>query len=177
MSSDPAPFLAATPSGPFIPTQPLLPEEPHAPVRDTYLKWFRQYGEQYAVPWHLLAALAYSENKYQTQPPSHMGAQGIMQFMPLTWQDMQAQLGVTDPLDPEQSIQAAAYYLAQIRSYLARHQKYGDSWMLAGFNAGMGRASTASWESMPPETRAYVDEILEHSEALRRWEDGWNGRA
>lgn len=170
---DPAPYLTATPSGPFIQTRPTEPKESHAPVRDTYLKWFRQYGEQYAVPWHLLAALAYSENKYQTQPTSHMGAQGLMQFMPATWADMQTQLGVTDPLDPEQSIMAAAYYLAQIRSYLGRFKRYGDSWMLAGYNWGMGRSAQEPWEKVPPETKAYIDEILEHSEALRRWEDGW----
>src|SRR5690606_29183536 len=101
------------------------------------------------------------------------GAQGLMQFMPATWADMQAQLGVTDPFDPEQSIKAAAFYLSQIRSYLMRFQKHGWQWILAGYNWGMGNASSKSWESVPPETKAYVNDILHLSLALKRWEEVW----
>lgn len=179
---DPAPYLinAGQPQpidagpGPFLPGQPQPPVlGNNPPARESYLKWFRQYGTQFGVDWHLLAALAYSENKFQVQPASHAGAMGLMQFMPATWADMQTQLGVNNILDPEQSIKAAAFYLAQIRSYLIKHQKVGTAWMLAGYNWGMGRSAQGSWEQVPPETKAYIDEITEFSEALRRWEDGW----
>jgi hypothetical protein len=151
----------------------IQPGEKQRPARERYLPWFRQYGAQFGVEWHLLAALAYHENKYQREPVSPKGALGLMQFMPATWADMQTQLGVTDPLDPEQSIKAAAYYLAQIRSYLIRHKKMGVDWMLAGYNWGMGYSAQGSWEQVPPETKRYIDLIKETGEALRRWEDGW----
>jgi hypothetical protein len=171
--SDPLLYLPHAEQGPFMPTEPTPGRAEHAPVRESYLPWFTQYGERYAVEWTVLAALAFYESKFEAGAVSHKGAQGLMQFMPDTWADMRAQVGVVDPFDAEQSIQAAAFYLAVIRRYLGKQGKHGWSWVLAGYNAGMGFVSQAAWEQVPPETQKYVDNILHLSIALKRWDEVW----
>jgi murein DD-endopeptidase MepM/ murein hydrolase activator NlpD len=173
------PFQRGWPYDGYVDPLPYLPEVTtpnganYEGARTRYMTLFRQYGNQFALPWHLLAGLAYGENKFQTEPSSPVGAVGMMQFMPATWADMQTQLGVSDPRNPEEAIHAAAYYLAQLRRYLATQGRAGEAWILAAYNWGVGRVAKAKWDDVPPETRAYVAKVLETSEALKRWEDGW----
>lgn len=162
----------------FLPSTPQpgggdeKPARPNPPARQ-YLDLFRRYGEQYGVPWYILAALAFHESAYAPNAVSHAGAQGMMQFMPATWADMNNQIGVVDPFNPEESIHASAYYLNQIRRYLHKFNRAEWRYILGGYNAGPHRAATQPWESLPPETQRYAVNIITMSEAFRRWEDGW----
>ena len=143
------------------------------PARQDYMDVFLQYGTQYGVPWHVLAALAYHESAYESNAVSRAGAQGLMQFMPGTWQDMQKAIGVSDPFNPQQSIQASAYYLSQLRAWLPAERKEWR-WVFAAYNWGPGSVSRASsWEDVPSETRQYARNILVGSELLRRWEENF----
>ena len=152
---------------------PSVQAQKRNPARQDYLNLFVQYGAQYSVPWYVLAALAYHESAYEPNAVSYAGAQGLMQFMPATWADMQKALSVTDPFNAQQSIQASAYYLAQLRQWLPA-EKREWRWVLAAYNWGPGRVSRAtSWEDAPIETRQYARNILVGSEMLRRWEENF----
>jgi soluble lytic murein transglycosylase-like protein len=77
---------------------------------------------------------------------------GVMQLMPMT----QIQLGVSDPWDARQSIEAGSRLLRQL---LDRY--HGDvSLALGAYNAGAATVDRAGGVPAIPETRNYIDSIL-----------------
>ena len=71
-------------------------------------------------------------SKYVYGPDTGLsGEKGLFQFMPGTWSDVQAALGVSDPFSPSDAARGAAFYLA--RSIPA---------MLSGSGAGIDQPST-----------------------------------
>ncbi len=101
---------------------------------------------------HLVGAVVWAESAGNPQAVSRAGAQGLMQLMPATARE----LGVTDPFDPEQNLQAGSRYLRQM---LDRFRSLPLA--LAAYNAGPGRVERSG--GVPPiaETRAYVRRVLE----------------
>jgi len=100
----------------------------------------------------LLRAVIQKESAYQPCAVSAKGAQGLMQLMPET----AAILGVSNPLDPKENIDAGARYLKDL---IDRYD--GDlSLALAAYNAGPGRVD--QYKGLPPipETMDYVSDIL-----------------
>jgi soluble lytic murein transglycosylase-like protein len=69
--------------------------------------------------WKFLKAQYYQESRFDTNAESPVGAKGIAQFMPATWQDVSKQLGWSwvDPHEAKYSIQAGAYYMNQLRNF------------------------------------------------------------
>jgi soluble lytic murein transglycosylase-like protein len=100
----------------------------------------------------LLRSVIQQESGFDANATSPAGAQGLMQLMPST----AASLGVTNPFDPVQSIDAGARYL---RSQIDR---FGGnvSLGLAAYNAGAG--AVERFGGVPPyaETQNYVQEVL-----------------
>lgn len=98
------------------------------------------------APWTVLAAIHLVETRFgRIQGESHAGAQGPMQFMPQSWKAFGNGGDVRDPRD---AILAAG-------RYLAAH----------GAPADMRRALFAYNRS-----EDYVDAILAHAEAMRRYD-------
>ena len=84
---------------------------------------------QYGVPVSLLQSVAQSESSYNPSAVSSKGATGLMQIMPANYPS----LGVTNPLDPQQSANAGAQLLAQL------YAQYGDwNTALIAYNEGSG---------------------------------------
>jgi len=102
---------------------------------------FQKAGEAYGVDWRLLAAIGYQESHWDPQATSFTGVRGIMMLTEQTAR----QLGVTDRLDPFQSIEGGARYLARLRDRLpARIPEPDRTWMaLAGYNLGLGHLRDA----------------------------------
>ena len=101
----------------------------------------------------LLHAVIDQESGFYPCAVSSRGAQGLMQLMPATSQ----MLGVADPFNPRQSIDAGARFLSQLLS------RYDGNLELAlgAYNAGPARVDEHN--GVPPiqETRDYVRDILE----------------
>ena len=133
----------------------------------------RQQADEKGVDAALIAAVIYSESKFSDQESS-AGARGLMQITPEAARFIEKQSGGTtfkldDLSDPEINIRYGTFLLKEL---LDRYE--GDeAAALAAYNAGPGNADR--WggaglrvEDIPfPETRAYVEEVLEKQREYR----------
>jgi len=105
------------------------------------LTLFQQTATDMDMDWRLLAAMAYQESHWKPDASSYTGVRGIMMLTRRT----ATQLGLTDRLDPQQSIEGGARYFQQLRKRIpARIPEPDRSWMaLAAYNMGMGHLEDA----------------------------------
>lgn len=105
---------------------------------DSVLPTFRSLFEKYAseIDWKLLAAIAYQESHWNPQATSPTGVRGLMMLTRPTADG----LGVTDRLDPEQSIQGGALYLQRLMEKVPDTVPEDERiWFaLAAYNMGWG---------------------------------------
>jgi soluble lytic murein transglycosylase-like protein len=99
----------------------------------------------------LLAAQLYAESNFNPNAVSSAGAQGIAQFTPGTARTY----GLTDPFDPEASIEAQAHLMHDLLAQLG-----SVPLALAAYNAGPGRVRACMCVPPIPETQGYVARIL-----------------
>lgn len=110
-----------------------------------------QAARQHGVDPALVRAVIHAESAFRPNALSPKGAQGLMQLMPTTAQD----LAVEDPLIPEQNIDGGVRYLAWL---LAQHQ--GNTRLAtAAYNAGPG--AVRRHQGVPPfaETKTYIERV------------------
>jgi soluble lytic murein transglycosylase len=134
----------------------------------------RQQAREKDVDAALIAAVIYSESKFSDQESS-AGARGLMQITPAAAKFIEKQSGGTtfklsDLSNPELNIRYGTFLLHEL---LERYD--GDeAAALAAYNAGPGNAdkwggADLSVESIPfPETRAYVEEVLQKRDEYRQ---------
>jgi membrane-bound lytic murein transglycosylase F len=98
-------------------------------------------AKQHQFPWELLAAISYQESHWDPRAKSPTGVRG---FMMLT-QTTAASLGVTDRLNPRQSISGGAKYLRRMINRIPEHIQEPDrTWMgLASYNVGFSHLKDA----------------------------------
>jgi len=107
---------------------------------------------RYGVDPALLAGLIEQESHFDPTVGSSAGAQGLTELMPET----AASLGVTDPHDPAQSIDAGARLLSEKLGEFG-----GDTELaLAAYNAGSGAVQQYNGIPPYPETQEYVKKVL-----------------
>jgi soluble lytic murein transglycosylase len=133
----------------------------------------RQQSHEKGVDAALIAAVIYAESKFN-DAESSAGARGLMQITPDAARFIEKQSGGTtfkldDLSDPELNIRYGTFLLKEL---LERYE--GDvAAALAAYNAGPGNAD--KWggaglqvDEIPfPETRAYVEEVLEKQREYR----------
>jgi soluble lytic murein transglycosylase-like protein len=108
----------------------------------------------------VLHGLIQQESGFNPNSTSSAGAVGLTQLMPGT----ATSLGVTDPLDPAQSIDGGARYLGQmLRDFGGNTEK-----ALAAYNAGPG--AVQRYGGVPPyaETQQYVTKVLGYAAEYRQ---------
>lgn len=106
------------------------------------------------LPPEIVHSVAQVESAYQTNAVSPKGAIGVMQLMPSTAKQLNA-----DPHDPEQNIAAGTMLL---RDLLLKYENDPNPVRraLAAYNAGPGAVS--KYDGVPPyrETQLYVEKVL-----------------
>jgi len=93
------------------------------------------------VDWRLLKAQCWQESRFIEAAVSPVGAMGLCQFMPGTWADVTRQLNIEgSAFAPDLSIDAAAYYMGQLRRQWSSPRPEFDrhSLAMASYNAGLG---------------------------------------
>jgi soluble lytic murein transglycosylase-like protein len=141
-----APATATTAATPA--TSPTTPAAGAVP----YQSLIEESCARYGVDPALLAGLIEQESHFDPTVGSPAGAQGLTELMPET----AAALGVTDPHDPAQSIDAGARLLSEKLAEFG-----GDTELaLAAYNAGSGAVQQYGGIPPYPETQEYVKKVL-----------------
>jgi soluble lytic murein transglycosylase-like protein len=131
-----------------------------APGSSQYDSLINQAAARYGLDPAILHGLIQQESGFDPNATSSAGAVGLTQLMPST----AASLGVTNPLDPTQSIEGGARYLSQMMAQFGGN----TSDALAAYNAGAG--AVQRYGGVPPyaETQGYVAKVLANAEAFRQ---------
>jgi len=119
----------------------------------------QQASVQFGIDPHFIRAIIKAESGFDHEAVSSKGAQGLMQLMPGTADDM----AVQDPFDPEENIFGGARYL----SLLLKRFKNDKVLALAAYNAGP--ETVESYNGIPPfpETREFVKRVMRYYETYR----------
>lgn len=111
-------------------------------------------AQQHEMDPYLVEAVVKAESDYDPLAISKTGAQGLMQIMPLTGQD----LGLQNPFDAKENLDAGIRHLKKLMS------KYENNidLALAAYNAG--EMSVAKYNGVPPypETLDYIQKIKKY---------------
>lgn len=143
---------------------------------DKYDRHFKKYSKRYFGPlfdWQWFKSQAIAESGLDENAESQVGARGLMQIMPTTFEEISDKIPHYLELDePRWNIAAGIYY---DRTLYRKFQKASEQeklyLALASYNAGYGRILKAtrrtedkhSWDAvkkhLPGQTRAYVYRI------------------
>ncbi|KAF1068721.1 MAG: Membrane-bound lytic murein transglycosylase F [Pseudomonas citronellolis] len=106
-----------------------------------YEQHFRQSGQSLNQDWRLLAAIGYQESMWQPDATSKTGVRGLMMLTNRTAQAM----GVSNRLDPKQSITGGGKYFDQVKSELPDdiHDPDRTWFALASYNIGSAHLDDA----------------------------------
>lgn len=108
-------------------------------------KWNSFYTP--SLPWYWNKAQLVAESNLNPNAVSPVGAMGLGQFMPATWNEVSRELGFGEAsaFAPALNIQAHAYYMRNLRSQFKRERPEWDrhSLALASYNAGLGNVLKA----------------------------------
>jgi soluble lytic murein transglycosylase-like protein len=123
-----------------------------------YAEEIRRAAKRRGIAPSLLAAVVRAESNFDPRAVSSAGALGLAQLMPRT----AVELGVRDPFDPEQNLDAAARYLAE------QLDRFDDTpRALAAYHAGPTRAA-GSFAWLPAATHTYIARVLRFDLEYRR---------
>ncbi len=142
-----------------------------------YDRHFKKYSKRYFGPlfnWHWFKAQAIAESGLSHDAESHVGAFGLMQIMPATFDEINKKNPQFNKLEsPKWNIAAGIYYDRTLYRKFKKTAAQDKLYMtFASYNAGYGRILNASkrtgseekiWEEikhyLPRETRGYVSRI------------------
>ena len=123
-----------------------------------YDGFIAEAAQRFGVPAAWIRAVLWQESRGDPRAVSPMGARGLMQIMPATWDGLRARHDLGNaPFDPRDNILAGTAYLRKM------YDRYGEETaMLAAYDAGPARVD--DWlrdgRPLPRETRAYLAVIL-----------------
>lgn len=120
------------------------------PPTEEWRRIIRKASQVHGLPEALIASVIRTESAFQAGALSSKGAQGAMQIMPQT----QEELGLEDPFDPEANVMAGCAYLRR------QLDRFGSLELaLAAYNAGPSNVLKYGGVPPFPETRDYIARI------------------
>jgi soluble lytic murein transglycosylase-like protein len=122
-------------------------------ILDAYDDHIQEASQRFNIPEELIKAVIVVESNFNPKAISHAGAQGLMQLMPKTAQEM----GVENVFEPRQNILGGTRYLR----FLANSFDGDLVLTLASYNAGQKAVNRHM--DIPPfeETQRYVRRVLQ----------------
>jgi len=107
---------------------------------NNYKDWFVRSASE-DLDWRMLAAVSYQESHWNPKAKSPTGVRGMMMLTLRTAK----QIGISNRLDPEQSIKGGADYLRKVLKKVPKRIQDPDrTWLaLAGYNVGWGHVEDA----------------------------------
>jgi soluble lytic murein transglycosylase len=152
--------LAAGGAALYVRSEPGWYDRLRYPLR--YEQIVRTHARNYKLDPALLAAVVYTESKFDAGARSEAGAIGLMQLLPETAKGIAVRTGgakfvLSDLYDPEINVRYGSWYLRHLLD------KYGDErTALAAYQAG--QANVDSWRARGlgiqfAQTRYYVDKV------------------
>jgi len=143
-------------------------------------RWMQGYD------WRLLKAQCIQESRLNPDAVSSAGAEGLCQFMPTAWSEVQRKFGTNAQRTvARESIRGAAWYMHRmIRNWDRRERTRIQVFYLAAasYNAGLGtvlksqkrcddgRLFEELFICLPAETQLYPIHIQRHYLRLYKWE-------
>ncbi|MEI8631431.1 transglycosylase SLT domain-containing protein [Vibrio sp. PP-XX7] len=135
------------------------------------------------ISWQLYKAQLIQESALNADAVSPVGAAGLAQFMPETWDSISREMGITGSrLEPELAVPAGAYYMAKLRRVWKwpRPEEDRHNLALACYNAGCGNILKAQrlcgnpsrytpiMACLPQVTGQHAVETLNYAPGIRR---------
>lgn len=121
-------------------------------IRKNIANSIEKAARKYDLPSDLIKGVIKAESGFQVRAESSAGALGLMQLMPATAEE----LGVKDPFDIGQNIEAGTQYLRKMMDRFGNDLKKA----LAAYNAGPGTVEKYAGNVPYKETRQYVERVL-----------------
>lgn len=112
----------------------------------------KQAARRFRVEFPLIKAVIKAESDFNHRAVSHKGAQGLMQLMPDTAEEMD----VGDPFNPEENIFGGTRYLGLLLERFKNNKRLA----LAAYNAGPEAVEEHQGIPPYPETRTFVKRVL-----------------
>ena len=121
---------------------------------------FIEAAEIFNLEWELLAAVAFQESQWNPKARSATQVKGMMMLTLPT----AASVGVTNRLDPIQSIYGGAQYLSELGQIVGYGTSSGDkiAFVLAAYNLGMTNVTNAINEITTNPSKLSWLELEEH---------------
>lgn len=128
-------------------------------VQETRVQHYKYFGVSY--PYHFGVGQIKAESACRASARAFDGGMGLSQFMPLTWKEVETDLGVKlNPYNPEHSIKAQAYYMSKLhksnpdKALWLTYQAYNGGWKL--LKQEKERASKYDWFLMKEQCKRKV---------------------
>ncbi len=100
----------------------------------------RGFAHRYGFDWRLVVAVMKVESAFEPEAVSEKGAQGLMQIMPLTGEELGKKLELEDLTEPRSNIHGGMFYLKKLYDlFEGADQADRMKLALAAYNAGIGR--------------------------------------
>lgn len=147
--------MAPAPAQASRPTPEAAMERPQRPAAASSTTDIHQLIDRVAhkmdLPAQLVHSVVFAESSYRPDAVSPAGAEGLMQLMPTTAQEV----GVKNSFDAQDNLTGGCRYL---KGLLEKY--HGDlDHALAAYNWGQGNVDRKGLEQMPLETRNYIARV------------------
>ena len=120
-------------------------------------------AKQFGVDSHLIKSVIMAESSFDPNAISKSGAQGLMQLMPTTAEDMEVQ----NPFDPEENICGGTRYL----SLLLKKFKEDKKLAIAAYNIGPSAVAHRNSIPLVPQTRQFVEKVMKYYSEFKKQGD------